>query len=189
MRLIVSCLLAVLALPASAEIYKYTDANGNTVFTNQPPQGTNAEQVNLPPVNTVAPPPVPTMPGNSQSKSSTEQVYSVLEISDVPEEEALRANNGNFTVSVRIAPQLRIGDSLQLLLDGQPYGGRTNSIEFPLSNIERGEHSLSVQAFSGDRLIQQSPTVTFTIQRISTNSPARPPIPKPAPTPKPTPAN
>ncbi|MEN0108564.1 MAG: DUF4124 domain-containing protein, partial [Pseudomonas sp.] len=75
---------------------------------------------------------------------------------------------------------------LQLLLDGQPYGSLTSSTEFPLSNIERGEHSLSVQAFSGDRLIQQSPTVTVTIQRISTNSPARPPInPPPKPTPKP----
>lgn len=186
MRLIVTCLLAALALPAAAEIYKYTDANGKTVFTNQPPQGTNAETVNLPPVNTVQAPPPSTMPGNSQDAAGTEQVYQVLEITNLPDEEALRANNGNFTASVRIEPQLRIGDSLQLLLDGQPYGGLTSSVEFPLSNIERGEHSLSVQVFSGDRLIQQSPTVTFTTQRISTNSPARPPI-KPTPPPKPTP--
>ncbi len=188
MRLIVTCLLAALALPASAEIYKYTDANGNTVFTNQPPQGTNAEAVTLPPVNTVQSPPPPTMPGNSQEPSATEQIYSVLEIANVPDEEALRANDGSFTVSVNIQPQLRIGDSLQLLLDGQPYGGLTSSLQFPLNNVDRGEHSLSVQVFSGDRLIQQSATVTFTTQRISTNSPARPPI-KPTPKPTPRPAN
>lgn len=184
MRLIVSCLLAALALPASAEIYKYTDANGNTVFTNQPPQGTNAEAVTLPPVNTVQSPPPPTMPGNSSNTGGAEQqVYSVLEISNIPSEEALRANNGDFTVNVRIEPQLRIGDSLQLLVDGQPFGGRTNSLAFPISNLERGEHSLSVQAFSGDRLIQQSPTITFTIQRTSTNNPARVTPPKPTPRP------
>ncbi|PTQ71179.1 DUF4124 domain-containing protein [Pseudomonas sp. GV071] len=183
MRLIVTCLLAALTLPASAEIYKYTDANGNTVFTNQPPLGTNAEAVSLPPVNTVKSPPPPTMPGNGQGNAAATQVYEVLEIANLPDAEALRSNDGNLTIDVRIEPQLRIGDSLQLLLDGQPYGGLTNSQQFPLSNIERGEHSVSVQAFSGDRLIQQSPTVTFAIQRVSTNSPARVTPPKPTPRP------
>ena len=37
MRPLLICLLLSLALPASAQIYKYTDANGNTVFTDQPP--------------------------------------------------------------------------------------------------------------------------------------------------------
>ena len=34
MRRLLTCLLLTLALPVSAQIYKYTDANGNTVFTN-----------------------------------------------------------------------------------------------------------------------------------------------------------
>jgi hypothetical protein len=183
MRLIVSCLLAALALPASAEIYKYTDANGNTVFTNQPPQGTNAQEVTLPPVNTLQSPPPQTMPGNDPQNGAAEQVYSVLEITNLPNEEALRSNNGDLTVSVRIEPQLRIGDTLQLLLDGQPYGNRVAGTQFTLSNVERGEHSLAVQAFSGDRLIQQSPTVTLSLQRTSTNNPARNTPPKPTPRP------
>ncbi|MEZ1513229.1 DUF4124 domain-containing protein, partial [Pseudomonas soli] len=33
MRLITSCLLLAAALPAMAQIYQYTDANGNKVFT------------------------------------------------------------------------------------------------------------------------------------------------------------
>ena len=53
MRRMLTCLLLILALPASAQIYKYTDANGNTVFTNQPPDGQNAEAVELPATNTV----------------------------------------------------------------------------------------------------------------------------------------
>jgi len=183
MRLIVTCLLAALALPASAEIYKYTDANGNTVFTNQPPQGTNAQEVSLPPVNTVQSPPPPAMPDNNQSGAPEEQVYSVVEITNVPTEDALRSNNGNFTVGVRLEPSLRIGDSIQLVLDGQPYGGLTNSLQFPLNNIERGDHTLGAQVFSGDRLIQQSPTISFTVQRTSTNNPARVTPPKPTPRP------
>jgi len=186
MRLILACLLFALALPASAEIYKYTDANGNTVFTNQPPQGSKAEEVTLPPVNTVQAPAPKTMPGNDGNggAAANQPVYSVLEITDLPTEEALRANNGDFTVSVNIQPSLRIGDSLQLLIDGVPYGGLVSSTQFPVSNLDRGDHSLAVQAFSGDRLIQQSPTITVSIQRTSVNNPPRVPAP-PKPTPRP----
>ena len=187
MRLILACLLFALALPASAEIYKYTDANGNTVFTNQPPQGTNAQEVNLPPVNTVQAPPPKTMPGNAPGSQggagANGPVYSVLEFANVPTEEALRANNGDFTLTVHTEPALRVGDSLQLLVDGTPYGGITSSTQLPVTNLDRGDHSLAVQVFSGDRLIQQSPTVTVTIQRTSVNNPTR--VTPPKPTPKP----
>ncbi|HCA63132.1 MAG TPA: DUF4124 domain-containing protein, partial [Pseudomonas sp.] len=37
MRSALFSLLFILSVPAFAEIYKYTDAQGNTVFTNQPP--------------------------------------------------------------------------------------------------------------------------------------------------------
>ncbi|MHB1371742.1 MAG: DUF4124 domain-containing protein, partial [Pseudomonadaceae bacterium] len=38
-------LLLILSAPAIAEIYTYTDAQGNTVYTNQPPEGVAAERV------------------------------------------------------------------------------------------------------------------------------------------------
>ena len=37
------------------ERYKYTDADGKTVFTNQPPTNVDAKPVELPPTNTVGP--------------------------------------------------------------------------------------------------------------------------------------
>jgi len=45
--------LLTLALPASAQIYKYTDTNGNTVFSDQPPTGKEAEAIELSPINVV----------------------------------------------------------------------------------------------------------------------------------------
>jgi hypothetical protein len=33
-------------------------------------------------------------------------------------------------------------------------------------NIDRGEHSLAVQVIDGQNIVQQSPTVTFTVQRV-----------------------
>lgn len=53
MRRSLICLLLFIALPAAAQIYKYTDANGNAAFSNQPPDGVKAKVVELPPLNSV----------------------------------------------------------------------------------------------------------------------------------------
>lgn len=184
MRLLLLCLLAAIASPASAQIYKYTDANGNTAYSNQPPQGVKAQTVELPPLNSIeapprsnaAPPPAtaPTPPGASATPAPGQQpAYAVLEITGLPSEEALRANGGSFTVGVHLEPRLFGTDQLQLLLDGQPYGAPSNVPMMQLVDIDRGEHSLAVQVLSGNTVIQTSATQTFTVQRVSVNSPAR----------------
>ncbi|HSC84499.1 MAG TPA: DUF4124 domain-containing protein [Pseudomonas sp.] len=193
MRLLTACLLCALALPATAQIYKYTDANGNTVFTNQAPQGQDAETVTLPPTNTVEAqaPTVPEKPAEPQASGAP---YQVLALTGLPDADAMRANNGTFSVGVKLDPRLQPGHSLRLLLDGQAYGQPTNVPRLQVVNADRGEHSLAVEVLSGGQPIQQSATVTFTVQRISTNSPQIPkptptPTPKPNPIPKPTPHN
>lgn len=185
MRPLLVCLLLALALPASAQIYKYTDANGNTVFTNQPPDGTAAESVELPPTNTVEMQ-TPTSPQHTSSnKEKAQPPYSVLSLTGIPDDDATRANNGTFSVSVNIQPHLQPNHRLRLILDGQPYGQASNVPRLQLSNIDRGEHSLAVAVLAGDEIIQQSMTETFTVQRISLNSPARQPATPPKPTPTP----
>ena len=184
MRLLTACLLCALALPATAQIYKYTDANGNTVFTNQPPEDQASESVELKPTNTVEAQ-QPTVVEQEEQPSDALPPYSDLILTDIPTEEALRANNGTFSVGVKIKPRLQAGHAFRLLLDGQPYGQPSNVPRLQLTNIDRGEHSLAVEVISGERQIQRSPTVVFTVQRISVNSPARAKPTPPKPTPKP----
>ena len=170
MRLSLICLLCSLALPATAQIYKYTDAQGNTVFSDQAPQGVASEQVTLPAVNTVQPPPMPTLEATGGEPAATGQAYSTLRLLGLPADDgALRANNGTFTVDVQIKPRLQGPHLFRLLLDDQPYGQPSNVPILQLVNIDRGEHSLAVQVISGDTVIQQSPFVTFTVQRVHTN--------------------
>ncbi|MDH4872526.1 DUF4124 domain-containing protein [Pseudomonas sp. BN515] len=181
MRLIISCLLLAAALPAAAQIYKYTDANGNTVFTNQPPDGTASETVELPPTNAIQAQP-PSQPADTEA--SVEQVasYQVVELTGIPDEEAMRANNGTFSVGVRLEPRLKPGHSLRLRLDGEPYGQAANVPRLQVVNADRGEHSLVVDVLAGTTVVQSSAPVTFTIQRVNTSSPAlRPPPPTPRP--------
>jgi hypothetical protein len=151
-----------------AQIYKYIDANGNTAYSNQPPDGVKAEPVALPPLNSVElqPPSVPVTPAQSSSREQPGSVYQVLELTGLPTEEALRTNNGTFTVGVLIQPRLQDPHRLRLLLDEQPYGQPSNVPILQLVNIDRGEHRLAVQVIDGQNVVQQSPTVTFTVQRV-----------------------
>ncbi|GIZ12598.1 DUF4124 domain-containing protein [Pseudomonas sp. NCCP-436] len=186
MRPLLACLLLTLALPASAQIYKYIDANGNTVFTNQPPDGSAAESVTLPPTNTMQAPTTASDNQGSETESSEAQApYNLLRLIGIPDEEAIRSNNGSFIVSVEIQPRLQPGHLLRLILDGQPYGQASNVTSLQVTEIGRGEHSLAVAVMQGERIIQQSPSEAFSVQRISVNSPARQPATPPKPTPKP----
>ena len=184
MRLLTACLLCALALPATAQIYKYTDANGNTVFTNQPPEGQASESVELKPTNTVEAqqPVVVEQPKDAEEKRDA---YSRLALMVFLFVDALRANNGTFMVGVDIEPRLRPGHSLRLLLDGQPYGQPSNVPRLQLSEIDRGDHTLAVEVLSGQRQVQQSESVTFTVHRIILNIPSLSNPTPPKPTPKP----
>ncbi|KPC25170.1 Uncharacterized protein ABJ99_2317 [Pseudomonas syringae pv. cilantro] len=182
MRQSLICLLLLISLPAMAQIYKYTDANGNTAFSNQPPNGTKTEVVELPPLNSIetqtpsgpavnsAPPSAPAQaPAPAQSQPQT--AYDVLELTDLPTDEALRANNGTFIIGVKVQPRLQQNHRLQLLLDGNLYGQPSNLPRFQVVNVDRGEHSFAVVVKDGERIIQQSETITLTVQRVHLGKP------------------
>lgn len=174
MRQSLTLLLLLFALPAVAQIYKYTDANGNTAYSNQPPNGTKAETVDLPPLNSVSTG-APTMPQppqpNEVRAAQGSAAYQTLQLTDLPDDEALRANNGTFTVGVKIEPRLQSGHRLQMLLDGAPYGQPTNVPRLQLTELDRGEHSLAVQVLQSEQPIQTSQTVTLTVQRVHVGRP------------------
>ena len=181
MRPICACLLLALALPASAEIYRYTDARGNPVYTNQPPQGVASESVQLGPTNTVAAPAATGSGAPSQDDAGPGN-YSRLEITGVPDDDAtLRANAGNFTFAVSLEPSLHEGDLLQVLLDGQPLSVPGTQTSFQLGQVDRGTHSLQAVILRDGKPLQSSASVSFTVQRVHIGSPALPrPQPRPA---------
>ncbi|MFH7376228.1 DUF4124 domain-containing protein, partial [Pseudomonas syringae pv. tagetis] len=74
-----------------AQIYKYTDANGNTAISNQPPDGTRNEVVELPPLNSIetqlpARPVVnsPKQSAPAQPQPQPQTAYYILEQKDNP---------------------------------------------------------------------------------------------------------
>lgn len=187
MRALLIFTLFVLAVPpASAQIYKYIDANGHTAFSSQPPNGTKAESVDLQPLPNVqreeaparepapgttraptATTPVAAPPGAAPATGAKAPPYTRLALTDLPTGEALRANNGTFTVGVDIAPPLSGSRLVRLVLDGEVYGEPTNQLRgLKLENLDRGDHAMAIQVLEGDKVIQQSGDVEFTVQRV-----------------------
>ena len=51
---------------------------------------------------------------------------------------------GNFVVQAAWTPRLASGETLQLLLDGEPVGAPQRIANWQLTNVYRGEHRLQV---------------------------------------------
>lgn len=180
MRGLISVLTWLACSQAFAAIYEYTDSRGNQVFTNQPPAEVQSRQINLPKPNTIAPAPVDepqTEPNNSDAASP----YQAIVLSHLPDEQALRANNGHFSVEVHTTPALDPKHRLQLLIDGQPHGPALYARVLEAVNVPRGEHQVAVQVLSGKRVLQTSDSQTIHVQRVNTQSPALRPKPRTAP--------
>ena len=186
MRPSLALVLLLLATSASAQIYRYTDANGNVQFSDKRPVSGDSEEVSLPPTNTIQPPAAGS-PGSTQSSERAPAGSYRIRLSGLPDAEALRANNGTFSVSIQLDPALEDGHTLRLLLDGKPYDPPSPDTQRQLVNLDRGEHRLAAEVLDRNgRSLQRSSTVTFTVQRVNVNAspalrPAPPVKPKAAP--------
>ena len=168
-------LLMFFMLPVTAEVYRWVDENGNTVFSDQP--SANAKQIELPEPSTYSPVVIPaeTQADSEQTDADAEEEMPAapnyqLQIASPQDDEALRVNDGNLTVNIQIRPALsqQRGDMIQLRMDGRPYGQPRAGLSFNLANVDRGTHTLSavVMNANGEELAQ-SATIKFHLQRNS----------------------
>ncbi|WP_131108211.1 DUF4124 domain-containing protein [Pseudomonas sp. Sample_10] len=157
----------LLALPASAQVFTYIDAQGNRVFTDQPRPG-NAKRVPLATSNRMAVP--DSAPERSAKKPEQKPLfhYDLLRIL-VPEPDAtVRSTAGEIIVSITSEPGLQKGHRYRLLLDGQPTAEPGISPVFPLTNIDRGTHQLSVEVLDEHgRTVERTANQPFHMQRMS----------------------
>lgn len=161
------------SLTQASEVYQYIDEHGNRVFTDKPPLHVDAEAVKLPEVNrTQMPAPVPAIQPAADNDSAAAP-YQQLAITRLPDDEAIRANNGDVLFQVYIRPGLSQSHRLQLLVDGQPHGPAIRSIRLQALNLDRGDHMIAVQVIANGKVVQQSTGYPVTVQRTHVNAPAR----------------
>jgi hypothetical protein len=100
-------ILLLIALPAAAQIYKYTDANGNTVYSDHSPDGVRRSRSSCRHSTASSHRHRARQRLQAPTTPAARSAYEVLELTGLPSEEALRANNGTFTVNVLISRACR----------------------------------------------------------------------------------
>ncbi len=167
-------LMAVLSVAQAEEkkkIYKYTDENGVTHYTETKPND-NYEEADLPALSVVPSAPI----NNSSSASSTtdEQTVdpSVVEefaIIEPVNEQNIWGTGGKLTAKVgALSPAQQAAHQVQFIIDGKknkPADDTTQVFE----NIYRGEHTVQALLINrfNNKVIKESKTVTFYMHQNS----------------------
>lgn len=160
-------LLCLTGLPAQAGVYTYIDADGNRVFTDQPPSE-RAERIEMAPSNSMSGVEVSRPPVSLTLEEPKPPAYQLLRIL-IPEPDATIIDQaGNLIVTATSEPGLLPEHNFRLIMDGQPVGQPGRSPVFPLQNIDRGTHQLSVEILdAGGRIVERTPSQPVHIKRIS----------------------
>lgn len=153
----------------SGGIYRVVDENGNVVFTDNPPQNSNAKPVEVGPTNTMDSPGQrdganPRRSRNDRPPEPPEITgYQSLTIVSPDNEATVRMPQDNpVTIEVRAEPEMLRAHRLELTDNGTPVSGFT--LDFP----DPGTHTLRarIKDAAGQTLIRSDP-VTLYVHRTS----------------------
>lgn len=161
------CLFIFISQSVAAEVYTYVDAEGNRVFTDQPRK--NAKKVDIVPGNQIrSTPKKPSQAASNKPQPGPLFHYQLLRILAPEPDATIRDIQGNLIVTVTNEPELQPGHTYRLLLDGKAYAQAGRSPVFPMTNIDRGTHQLSIEIVDEwGRVSERTPNQPFHMMRIS----------------------
>lgn len=175
---LIFCLALASGAAQAQTVYKVIQPDGTVLFTDAPPPGEAARQIEVPPLNTTQPL-APPSAGAAAPSSSAPQGYSEFRITGPGNGESIRDNEGNVNINLSMEPALRSGDKIDVLVNGRSVGGGNNTA-ITLSAMERGTHSVqAVVKNATGQVVARSNSVSFTLQRRSVI--LQPPPPRPTP--------
>ena len=147
-----------------ADVYKYTNKQGKTAYSDTPVNG--AEKVVVPPVMTYEAASIPrkekVVIGEKKESQEGTTPYSYINVTSPTEQGTVRSNQGIVNVTYQIQPALKAGDKVELFLDG------VLQESFNIQGLVRGEHVVMVQVVNEAGELQiKSPEVTFYLHQSS----------------------
>ena len=153
----------LLAQPA----YSVTDADGDVDFTDTPLlsgdstiEGHSVQALNSakPTQTTLAP---AALADAEEPTSYDTQIVSPADNAAIP------MGAGNFALQAAWNPRLASGETLQLLLDGEPVGAPQQTLSWQLSNVYRGEYRLRVVRIdeNGAQLDASAASIVYVLRR------------------------
>lgn len=166
--------LLLLSLFAQATVYKWVDKDGKVHYSDEPHPNAEVVELKEKTLNQIALPPVKNDADDSQV---IQQIQYQVVITSPEEEETVRDNNGDFQVTATVTPEIKSQYLMALKLDGQTVGQPQVGGIFQLKNIDRGEHTIVIDAMTqnGKVFASSSPRKIFLHQA------AMNPVPKKQP--------
>jgi len=170
----------LLALPASAELYRWVDAQGNVHYSDTPQAG--AEQVELKRTNVIKSQRSATSrrSGSSRAADSADSAdsedgtaepfegYQSAIITSPTVDQTLWNIGGQLTVSVSTEPGLQPDHGLVIYLDGKAINDPVASTSLTIGDVYRGTHSVRAAIMSADgKVLINGPTTTFHVRQSS----------------------
>lgn len=170
-------LLFTTGLAHADKVYKWVDAQGNVLYTDQPRNG--AQEVKI------ARPATSAAQASETVRQQLAALAAVVEpdrskpsavtLSAPANEETIRNNDGNVTVALRMQPEPRNGERVRLTLDGGMVDTEVNPPGIVLAGLDQGTHTLQASVTdSSGRVLVRSDMVTFYLKHDSSLTPAGP---------------
>ena len=163
-------LLLLISLAVHADVYRSVDKQGNVIFSDTSTD--DAEKIDLKESYTYTPPVIIDLADDEDEPPPSLVEVAVpdytLAIISPNQNEAIRENAGNVTISCTVAPELNSerGDKLIFSLDGQLKSAAQDATSYTFSNVDRGSHIavVSVVDKTGN-VIKSSKSILFHLQR------------------------
>ncbi|MGR3969415.1 DUF4124 domain-containing protein [Shewanella sp. 1180_01] len=153
--------LVLFSMLAQATVYKWVDKDGKVHYSDEPQPNAQVVELKEKTLNQIALP-LPKTESNNANQA-IESIQYQVNITSPAEEETVRDNNGDFDVVATITPELKSQYLMALKLDGNTIGQPQIGGTFKLKNIDRGEHTLVVDALTqnGKVFASSSPRKIF----------------------------
>jgi len=174
MKIIVLLLILFTPLIAQAGFYKYTDENGETVYSDKAPYN-GADKVKLPAIQTTPAIKFKTKAKHKQGtdpENSRQEVtkYRRFKITTPKDGKAMRNNAGLVEVKLAIQPKLDVkaGHRIDFLLDGHVIKSASKRSTLTIKNMERGEHRLQARIKDKQgKLLKSTASIKIVLHRYS----------------------
>jgi hypothetical protein len=166
-------------------VYKWVDENGVIHYSDQPHP--NAQKLEVAGVQTYSSSAARSVsvPSDSDSNLAAPNPYKGCAIAQPLDQQNL-ANAHTVAIRVAADPAPRGGDRVFITMDGQALnGGQPTGLSFNVSEVDRGEHSVQAQIRGADdRVLCQTPTITFSVSQPNLFSPGNSGQPGTSPRPR-----
>ena len=173
--LLFGLMLSLWGIQAQAEVFRWKDASGRTIYGDNPPEGSQSAPLDLPPLTIsdgfkTPQAEKPKAENPDAKKSDTEQQkkafkYESFEVTAPQKDEALRANEGTVSIALTLEPSLQADHSIILYLYGKQIADGSE-LNFTLPNLERGTHTVFAVINNADGdIIMNTEVTTFHVLR------------------------